>query len=75
MGWIATITIGLGALLFLLLAAILHARRSISGIGLLPWDYTMIICAIILIAAFTNGVNLWQQGWPLPWEAWDAPRH
>jgi len=72
MGWIATILIAAVALAILLLAALMHARRGIGGAGLLPWDYLMILCAIVLIAAVTHGVHLWQEGWPLPWENWDS---
>lgn len=72
MGWIATLATGAAALALLLLAALLHARRRLSGVGLLPWDYVMIFCAIVLMAVATHGYHLWQEGWPWPWHSGDA---
>lgn len=67
MGWTATFAAGAVALLLLAASALLHARRGIGRLSLLPWDYLLILSAILLLAAAMHGVQLWRQGWPLPW--------
>lgn len=67
MGWIITLAAGAIALLLLLLSGFLHARRGIGRLSLLPWDYVMILSAIVLIASVAHAVTLWKNGWPLPW--------
>ena len=67
MGWNATFAAGAVALLLLGLSALLHAKRGIGRLSLLPWDYLLILSAILLLAVATHGVSLWKQGWPWPW--------
>ncbi len=67
MGWTATLAGGIAALLLLALSALLHARRGIGRLSLAPWDYLLILSAILLLMAIVHGIGLWRQGWPLPW--------
>jgi hypothetical protein len=65
MGWLPTIAAGTAALLLLLAAAFLNARRGIGPASLVPWDYAMILAAILLLAALVRAAVLWRDGWPL----------
>ncbi len=46
--------------LVLLLAGFLNARRGISRLSLIPWDYVMIMAAIVLVAALAQLASLWR---------------
>jgi hypothetical protein len=74
MGWTFTLSAGAGLLALLLLSARLQARRGIDRIhSLVPWDYVMILSAILLILLLAHGAILWRDGWPLPWETGGPP--
>ena len=65
MGWVGTLSGAAAALAVLLLSGFLHARRGIGRLSLIPWDYLMILAAILLIAAVVRMAVLWRDGWPL----------
>ncbi len=65
MGWTATLAGGGAALLVLVLAGLMNARRGIGRLSLVPWDYLMILSAILLLAALVHMGVLWRDGWPL----------
>ena len=65
MGWTATLTGAGAALALLLVSGVLNARRGIGRLSLVPWDYLMILSAILLIAALVRMAILWRDGWPL----------
>lgn len=65
MGWTMTLTAGGLALALLLLAGRMQARRGIGRWSLVPWDYAMILAAIVLMAALAHAAVLWRDGWPL----------
>lgn len=67
MGWTVTFMAAAAALLLLLVAGRMHARRGLGRLSLLPWDYLMILSAVLLLMAVLHGVKLWREGWPLPW--------
>ena len=69
MGWTFTLAAGLGLIALLLVAGRLHAQRGIGRLSFVPWDYVMILVAVLLIALFAHGAILWRDGWPMPWEA------
>lgn len=49
----------------LLLAARMQARRGITRASLIPWDYIMILAAILLIVSAVHLAELWRDG-PAP---------
>jgi hypothetical protein len=53
------------ALTLLLVSGFLQARRGIGRLSLVPWDYLMILSAILLIACLARMGILWRDGWPL----------
>lgn len=53
------------ALALLLVSGFLQARRGIGRLSLVPWDYLMILSAILLLAAIVRIAVLWRDGWPL----------
>ncbi len=65
MGWSTTLAGAGSALALLLLAGFLQARRGIGRLSLVPWDYLMILAAILLIMALVRMAVLWRDGWPL----------
>jgi hypothetical protein len=65
MGWTATLAGGGTALLMLVLAGAMNARRGIGRLSFVPWDYLMILSAILLLAAMVHMAILWRDGWPL----------
>lgn len=65
MGWTATLSGAGAALALLVLSGFLQARRGIGRLSLIPWDYLMILSAILLIAAVVRMAVLWRDGWPL----------
>lgn len=65
MGWQLTIAAGSAALVTLLLAGYLNARRGIGRASLVPWDYVMILAAVLLLATIVHAAILWRDGWPL----------
>lgn len=67
MGWTFTLVAGGLMLALLILAGRLHARRGIGRLSFLPWDYVMILSAILLVVIAAHGAILWRDGWPLPW--------
>jgi len=66
MGWTATLAGAGVALVMLLLSGFLQARRGIGRLSLVPWDYLMILSAILLLAGLGRMAILWRDGWPLP---------
>ncbi|MFN7398388.1 MAG: hypothetical protein ACK5SX_04815 [Sandaracinobacter sp.] len=66
MGWTATLAGAGAALAMLLLSGFLQARRGIGRLSLVPWDYLMILSAILLLAGLVRMAILWRDGWPLP---------
>jgi hypothetical protein len=65
MGWNVTLA-GAGlALALLLLAARMQARRGIGRWSHVPWDYAMILAALLLLGALGHAAVLWRDGWPL----------
>jgi hypothetical protein len=65
MGWTVTLAGGGLALGMLLLSGFMQARRGIGRLSLVPWDYLMILSAILLLAALVHMAILWRDGWPL----------
>jgi hypothetical protein len=65
MGWTATLAGGGFALGVLLVSGWMQARRGIGRLSLVPWDYLMILSAILLVAALARIAILWRDGWPL----------
>ncbi len=65
MGWTATLAGAGAALALLLLSGFAQARRGIGRLSLVPWDYLMILAAILLLAALVHMAILWRDGWPL----------
>jgi hypothetical protein len=65
MGWSTTLAGAGAALMLLLVSGFLQARRGIGRLSLVPWDYLMILSAILLIACLGRIVILWRDGWPL----------
>lgn len=65
MGWSTTLVGAGAALVLLLVSGVLQARRGIGRLSLVPWDYVMILSAILLIAALARMAILWRDGWPL----------
>lgn len=60
-----TLASGGFALGLLLLSGFLQARRGIGRLSLVPWDYLMILAAILLLATLVRMAILWRDGWPL----------
>ena len=69
MGWTFTLSAGAGLILLLLVAGRMHAQRGIGRFSFVPWDYVMILVAVLLLALVSHGAILWRDGWPLPWES------
>lgn len=46
--------------LLLVASAILQSRRGLGGWSLLPWDYVMILSAILLLISLAHGATLWR---------------
>lgn len=59
MGWTAT-WMAAGAAALLLIAARMNARRGLGRWSLLPWDYAMILAAVLLLAALAHAALLWR---------------
>lgn len=55
-----TFIIGGVALFMLIASAIAQARRGIGRWSLVPWDYAMILSAIILLATAAHLALLWR---------------
>jgi hypothetical protein len=68
MGWTFTIAAAVGLVVLLFVAGRLHAKRGIGRLSFLPWDYVMIVAAVLLLAVAGHGAILWRDGWPLPWD-------
>lgn len=70
MGWSFTLWgagTALGLLvLSLVLSGFLQARRGIGRLSFVPWDYVMILSALLLLAALVRMAILWRDGWPFP---------
>jgi hypothetical protein len=66
MGWTLTLLGGGAALGLLLLSGFLQARRGIGRLSFVPWDYLMILSALLLLAAMVRIAILWRDGWPFP---------
>lgn len=64
MGWTATIIGGSLALAVLLLSARMNARRGIGRWSHVPWDYLMLLAAILLVITLAHAAILWRDGWP-----------
>ncbi len=58
-GW----TVAVAALAVLLLSARMQARRGIGRWSLVPWDYAMILAAVVLLASLAHCALLWRDGW------------
>jgi hypothetical protein len=65
MGWTATVWTAGSALGLLLIAGFLQARRGIGRLSFVPWDYLMILSAVILLATLVHMAILWRDGWPV----------
>lgn len=46
----------------LLVAGWFNARRGLSGLSLVPWDYVMIVAAILLVVCLAHIAMLWRDG-------------
>ena len=62
MGWNATLMSAGIALLMLVGAGWMNARRGIDRWSLVPWDYAMILSAILLGVALYHLADLWRNG-------------
>ena len=51
--------------LLLLIAGYFNARRGLSGLSLIPWDYVMIAAAILLVVSLAQLAMLWRDSRPL----------
>lgn len=51
--------------LVLLIAGYFNARRGLSGLSLIPWDYVMILAAILLVVSLAQLAMLWRDTRPL----------
>jgi hypothetical protein len=65
MGWTATLAGAGAAVALLLISGFLNARRGISRLSFVPWDYLMILSVLLLILALVRMAILWRDGWPL----------
>lgn len=66
MGWNATLLSAGLALATLIGAGWMNARRGIGRWSLVPWDYAMLLSAILLGVALTHIAILWRDG-AVPW--------
>lgn len=66
MGWNLTLWGAGTALCLLLLSGVMQARRGIGRLSFVPWDYLMILSALVLLAALLRMAILWRDGWPFP---------
>ena len=48
----------------LLLAGFMNSRRGISRVSLIPWDYVMIIAAIVLVVLLAQLATIWRDSQP-----------
>ena len=62
MGFQPTLIAAAICAMLLLLAGIFNARRGLSGLSLVPWDYVMILAAILLIVCLGHLAMLWRDG-------------
>lgn len=62
MGFELTLAAAGACTALLLLAGFLNARRGLTGLSLVPWDYVMIVAAILLIACLGHLAMLWRDG-------------
>lgn len=65
MGWTLSLVAAAAALLVLVGAGFLQARRGIGRLSILPWDYVMISAALVLIGLLAHLAILWRDGWPV----------
>ena len=64
MGWTFSLGATGAALFSLLLAGWMQARRGIGRFSLVPWDYVMIVSALLLLGLLAHLAILWRDGWP-----------
>lgn len=56
-GLVAAILLGL-----LIVSAVMHKRRGLGRMSWLPWDYLMILWAIMLVGALAQWASHWRDG-------------
>lgn len=61
--WGTTWVVAAVAAALLLLSGRMQARRGIGRWSLVPWDYAMILAALLLLAALAHAAVLWRDGW------------
>jgi hypothetical protein len=62
----ATLALAGIALLLLMSSGFINARRGIGRWSLVPWDYVMMLAALLLIALAAHAAELWRDagfGW------------
>lgn len=64
MGWTLSLVAAGAAILTLLFAGRMQARRSIGRLSHVPWDYVMIMSALLLLGLLAHMAILWRDGWP-----------
>lgn len=64
MGWTLSLVAAGAAILTLLVAGRMQARRGIGRLSLVPWDYVMILSALLLLGLLAHMAILWRDGWP-----------
>ncbi|MGQ5702406.1 hypothetical protein ACUJ46_10190 [Sandaracinobacteroides sp. A072] len=64
MSFEATMAACLAMALVLILSAFMNARRGIGRWSLVPWDYAMLLSALLLIVSLAHLAGLWRQGLP-----------
>ncbi len=65
-GWTGTLGMAASAFVLMLASAVFQARRGIGRLSFVPWDYAMILGAILLLVALLRAAVLWRDGWPFP---------
>ncbi len=65
MGLAATLWGATAALALAIFAGWMNARRGIGRLSHVPWDYLMMLGAILLVVALAHAAILWRDGWPL----------
>ena len=62
MGFQLTLIAAAICAMLLLMAGYFNARRGLSGLSLIPWDYVMIVAAILLVVCLGHMAMLWRDG-------------
>jgi hypothetical protein len=61
--WATNWIVAAASLALLLVSAFMQARRGIGRWSFVPWDYAMILFAIVLMASLAHAALLWRDGW------------